>query len=245
MKENENMNELLQQIAACVEAGKTDKASPYPPAMAGQEGADEFTARALREGASVDDILQYGLMAGMEKVGIAFRDNLIFVPQVLMSARAMSAAMNHLKPHFASGASERKGTFIIGTVEGDLHDIGKNLVAMMAEGNGYEVVDLGVDVKAETFIEAAKEHPDGVIGLSCLLTTTMPNMERIVKAIKTADPQRVVCIGGAPVHPAFGERIGADGYAEDPQGAVEFLNLQTKRKRAACPSQLESNHARI
>ena len=227
------MNELLQQIAACVEAGKIDKASPYPPAMAGQEGADEITARALQEGASVDDILRYGLMAGMEKVGIAFRDNLIFVPQVLMSARAMSAAMNHLKPHFASGASERKGIFIIGTVEGDLHDIGKNLVAMMAEGNGYEVVDLGVDVKAETFIERAEAYPDAVIGLSCLLTTTMPNMAQIVRAIKGHNPARVVCIGGAPVHDAFASQIGADSYAADPQGAVEFLDRNLEANRAA------------
>jgi methanogenic corrinoid protein MtbC1 len=233
LKENEHMNELLQQIAACVEAGKIDKASPYPPAMNGQEGADEITQKALEAGFTVDEILEHGLMAGMEKVGIAFRDNLIFVPQVLMSARAMSAAMNHLKPHFASGASERKGTFIIGTVEGDLHDIGKNLVAMMAEGNGYEVVDLGVDVKAEVFIENAQQHPNSVIGLSCLLTTTMPNMEKIVKAIKDHDPAQVICIGGAPVHDDFAARIGADSYAEDPQGTVEFLDRNLEAKRAA------------
>ena len=219
-----SMNPLLQEIAVCVEAGKIDKASPYPPAMAGQEGADEITAKALAEGATVEEILEHGLMAGMEKVGIAFRDNLIFVPQVLMSARAMSAAMNHLKPHFASGASERKGTFIIGTVEGDLHDIGKNLVAMMAEGNGYEVIDLGVDVKPDTFIEKAEQHPDSVIGLSCLLTTTMPNMAATVRAIKDKDPARKVCIGGAPVHEDFCQQIGADSYHPDPQGAVEYLD---------------------
>ncbi len=218
------MSDLLQQIAACIEAGKIDRASPYPPTMSDQDGADELTQQALEAGFTVEEVLEQGLMAGMEKVGQAFRDNLIFVPQVLMSARAMSAAMEHLKPHFASGASTRKGTFIIGTVQGDLHDIGKNLVAMMVEGNGYEVVDLGVDVKAETFIETAKEHPDSVIGLSCLLTTTMPNMKQIVSAIKESDPSQVVCIGGAPVHPDFAEQIGADRYAPDPQGAVEFLN---------------------
>ena len=218
------MNELLREIAACVEAGKIDKASPYPPTMAGQEGADEITAKALAAGVTVEEILEHGLMAGMEKVGIAFRDNLIFVPQVLMSARAMSAAMDHLKPHFASGASERKGVFILGTVEGDLHDIGKNLVAMMAEGNGYEVVDLGVDVKADTFIETAEKHPDGVIGLSCLLTTTMPNMASIVKSIKEKDPARRICIGGAPVHQDFCDEIGADSYKPDPQGVVEYLD---------------------
>ncbi len=218
------MSEVLQKIAECIEAGKIDKDSPYPPTMAGQDGADELTRAALDAGCSADEILEQGLMAGMEKVGHAFRDNLIFVPQVLMSAKAMSAAMEHLKPHFASGESKRKGTFIIGTVAGDLHDIGKNLVAMMAEGNGYEVVDLGVDVKAQTFIDTAKEHPDSVIGLSCLLTTTMPAMEQIVKAIKESNPAQAVCVGGAPVHADFATQIGADRYAPDPQGAVEYLD---------------------
>lgn len=218
------MTELLHNIAACVEAGKIDKASPYPPAMNGQEGADEITRKALEAGFTVDEILEQGLMAGMDKVGHAFRENIIFVPQVLMSARAMSAAMAHLKPHFASGASERKGTFIIGTVEGDLHDIGKNLVAMMAEGNGYEVIDLGVDVKPDVFIETAEQHPDGIIGLSCLLTTTMPNMAATVRAIKDRDPARKVCIGGAPVHQDFCDTIGADSYHPDPQGVVEYLD---------------------
>ena len=139
----------------------------------------------------------------------------------------MAAAMTHLKPRFDAGDSERKGTFVIGTVAGDLHDIGKNLVTMVVEGGGYEVVDLGVDVKAETFIEAAREHPDSVIGLSCLLTTTMPNMEQIVQAIKEDNPSQVVCIGGAPVHREFGEKIGADYFAPDPQSAVEFLNRVT------------------
>ena len=163
-------------------------------------------------------------MPAMEKVGREMRDNIKFVPEVLMSARAMSAAMKHLKPYLASGATKRKGTFIIGTVEGDLHDIGKNLVIMMVEGGGYEVLDLGVDVKTETFIETAKKHPDSIIGLSCLLTTTMPNMEETVKAIKADNPTQRVCIGGAPVHREFGEKIGADYYAPDPQSAVEFLD---------------------
>ena len=227
------MNKLLQDIANCVEAGKIDKASPYPPAMSGLEGADEITKKALEAGFTVDEILEQGLMHGMDKVGRAFRENIIFVPQVLMSARAMSAAMNHLKPHFASGASERKGTLVIGTVAGDLHDIGKNLVAMMAEGNGYEVVDLGVDVKADTFIETAKQYPGCVIGLSCLLTTTMPNMESIVKTIKTDNPAQIVCIGGAPVHQEFCEQIGADAYSADPQGAVEFLDSRIELEKAA------------
>ena len=218
------MSELLQRIAACVEAGKIDRNSPYPPAMKDQDGADELAKQALDEGYSVDDILEQGLMSAMERVGRDMRDNIKFVPEVLMSARAMSAAMKHLKPYLASGEAERKGTFIIGTVAGDLHDIGKNLVIMMVEGGGYEVLDLGVDVKTETFIEKAKEHPDSVIGLSCLLTTTMPNMDETVWAIKADNPSQLVCIGGAPVHKEFGETIGADYYAPDPQSAVEYLD---------------------
>lgn len=218
------MSELLQKLSACVEAGKINKNSPYPPAMKGEDGADELARQALDAGHTVEEILEQGLMSAMERVGRDMRDNIKFVPEVLMSARAMSAAMKHLKPYLSSGATERKGTFIIGTVAGDLHDIGKNLVIMMVEGGGYEVLDLGVDVKTETFIEAAKEHPGCVIGLSCLLTTTMPNMEETVRAIKEDNPAQVVCIGGAPVHREFGEAIGADYYAPDPQSAVEFLD---------------------
>ena len=218
------MSDLLQDIAACVQAGKIDRNSPYPPAMKDQDGVDELTLKALEAGFSVDEILEKGMMAAMEIVGRDMRDGVIFVPEVLMSARAMSAGMKHLKPHIGAGAGERKGTFVIGTVEGDLHDIGKNLVIMIVEGGGYEVVDLGVDVKAQTFIDTAKQHPDCVVGLSCLLTTTMPNMEKIVKAIKENDPSQVVCIGGAPVHREFGEKIGADYFAPDPQSAVEFLD---------------------
>lgn len=218
------MSELLQKLSACVEAGKIDRNSPYPPAMKGEDGADELARQALEEGHTVEEILEQGLMSAMERVGRDMRENIKFVPEVLMSARAMSAAMKHLKPFLDTGATERKGRFIIGTVAGDLHDIGKNLVIMMVEGGGYEVLDLGVDVKTETFIETAKKYPDSVIGLSCLLTTTMPNMEETVKAIKADNPSQLVCIGGAPVHREFGEQIGADFYAPDPQSAVEFLD---------------------
>jgi len=214
------MKELLAEIANCVEFGKINKVSPFPPNMKGMDGADELTANALASGVSPSNILMEGLMIGMEKVGIKFRENKVFVPQVLMSAKAMSAAMNHLKPFFSDGSAKRKGVFIIGTVEGDLHDIGKNLVAMMVEGNGYEVIDLGTDVKAERFIEEAEKHPGSVIGLSALLTTTMPNMAKIVNSIKEKDPTRKVCIGGAPVNQEFCDKIGADSYNPDPQGVV-------------------------
>lgn len=218
------MDELFKQIAHCIEFGKVNKVSPYPPDMKDQDGADELAKQALDQGAEAGEILARGLMAGMEKVGVKFRENKIFVPQVLMSAKAMSAAMAHLKPYFASGAAVRKGTFIIGTVEGDLHDIGKNLVSMMVEGNGYEVIDLGTDVSAAKFIEEAEKHPGCVIGLSALLTTTMGNMEKIVGSIKEGHPEMKVCVGGAPVNDSFCKQISADFYSPDPQGLVEFLN---------------------
>ena len=220
------MSELLSKIAECIEFGKINKAAPYPPNMKGQDGADELTKQALDEGVKAKQILTDGLMVGMEKVGIKFRENKVFVPQVLMSAKAMSTAMLHLKPYFLSGEVKQKGTFIIGTVEGDLHDIGKNLVSMMVEGNGWEVVDLGTDVKAEEFVKALNEHENSFVGLSALLTTTMVNMEKITKAIKEAMPEAKVAIGGAPVTDDFRQKIGADIYSPDPQGLVEYLNSQ-------------------
>lgn len=218
------MSELLTKIAECIEFGKINKVAPYPPNMKGQDGADELTRQALDEGIPAQRILTEGLMIGMEKVGIKFRENKVFVPQVLMSAKAMSTAMVHLKPYFLSGEVKEKGTFIIGTVEGDLHDIGKNLVSMMVEGNGWKVIDLGTDVKAEQFVEAIKAHQDAFVGLSALLTTTMVNMEKITKAIKEAVPGARVAVGGAPVTDNFRQRIGADAYSPDPQGLVEYLN---------------------
>ena len=220
------MNELLTKLAECVEFGKINLASPYPPQMKGQEGADEITRQALEEGVNPQDILSLGLMPGMERIGVKFRENKVFVPQVLMSAKAMSTAMIHLKPHFLSGAAKQKGTFIIGTVLGDLHDIGKNLVAMMVEGNGYKVIDLGTDVGSDKFIAALKKNPGAVVGLSALLTTTMASMEKITKEIKDALPEALVTIGGAPVNNEFCSKIGADNYSPDPQGVVEFLNTK-------------------
>ena len=218
------MNELLVKLSECIEFGKINLASPYPPQMKGQDGADELTAKALAEGINPQDVLTLGLMPGMERIGIKFRENKVFVPQVLMSAKAMSTAMLHLKPHFLSGAAKQKGTFIIGTVLGDLHDIGKNLVSMMVEGSGYKVVDLGTDVGSDKFIAALKENPGAVVGLSALLTTTMVNMQLITKEIKDALPGTIVTIGGAPVTADFCNKIGADNYSPDPQGVVEFLN---------------------
>ena len=218
------MTDLLQKLSECVEFGKVNKSSPFPPQMKGEDGADEIARQLLDGGTSPQKILTEGLMLGMERVGIKFRENKVFVPQVLMSAKAMNTAMVHLKPYFLSGEARQKGTFIIGTVEGDLHDIGKNLVSMMVEGNGWKVVDLGVDVKADRFITALNENPGAFVGLSALLTTTMPAMERITKSIKSAVPEARVAVGGAPATHEFCEKIGADVYSRDPQGLVEYLN---------------------
>jgi len=218
------MSEILQKIAHCIEFGKINKVSPYPPDMKGQDGADEYTKAALEQGISANDILQEGLVPGMEKVGIKFRENKIFVPQVLMSAKAMSTAMVHLKPFFQSGEVVRKGKFVIGTVAGDLHDIGKNLVSMMVEGSGWEVIDLGVDVTVDRFLQAVGENPKCIVGLSAMLTTTMVNMGAIVNAIKEKYPERKVIIGGAPLNDDFRDEIGADFYSPDPQGAIEYMN---------------------
>lgn len=217
------MNEILDKIAMCVEFGKINKVSPYPPNMKDQDGADELTKRALEEGIKPDQILENALVPAMARVGEKFTKKEIYVPQMLMSAKAMSSSMIHLKPFFVSGETKRKGKFIIGTVSGDLHDIGKNLVAMMVEGGGWEVIDLGVDVGAEKFLKALDENPEAVIGLSALLTTTMENMKKIVTAIKEKHSNSKILVGGAPVTMEYCEKIGADFYSPDPQGAVNFL----------------------
>ncbi len=216
--------DILEKISYCIEFGKINKASNYPPNMKGLDGADEYVKQALDMGIDPNTILDDALIDGMDKVGVKFRENKIFVPQVLMSAKAMSAGMEHLRPFFTSGAVQRKGKFIIGTVEGDLHDIGKNLVAMMLEGNGYEVIDLGTDVKAEQFNAALEKNPGSLVGLSALLTTTMINMEKIVKFIKEKNPEQVVFVGGAPVSQKFCDKINADYYSPDPQGVIEYAN---------------------
>jgi methanogenic corrinoid protein MtbC1 len=217
------MNEILIRIAQCVEFGKINKASPYPPSMKDQDGADELAKRALEEGVRPDEILEYALVPAMANVGNKFSRKEIYVPQMLMAAKAMNSAMMHLKPYFQSGETKRKGKFIIGTVSGDLHDIGKNLVSMMIEGGGWEVIDLGVDVSAEKYLKALDENPNAFVGLSALLTTTMENMKKIVTAIKEKHGTSKILIGGAPVTMEYCQKIGADFYSPDPQGAVNFL----------------------
>ncbi len=221
------MNEILQKLTRCVENGKIDKASPYPPNMKGEDGADELAKSALENGIKPDELLEEALIPAMAVVGNRFSKKEIYVPQMLMAAKAMNSAMKHLKPFFQSGETKRKGLFIIGTVSGDLHDIGKNLVAMMIEGGGWEVIDLGVNVPTEKFLKAMDDHPDAIIGLSALLTTTMENMKKTVTALKEKDSGSKILIGGAPVTKEYCEEIGADFYSPDPQGAVNYLNQLT------------------
>lgn len=217
------MSELLEKLSRCVELGKTDLLSPYPPDMKGQDGADELAKKALEAGIRPDEILEKSLIPAMEIVGDKFSRKQIYVPQMLMAAKAMNSAMKHLKPYFQSGEAKRKGKFIIGTVAGDLHDIGKNLVSMMIEGGGWEVIDLGVDVGSDKFLRTLEENPGAVVGLSALLTTTMENMRTTVTAIRERHPDAKVLVGGAPVTMEYCNKIGADFYSPDPQGAVNYL----------------------
>lgn len=217
------MDEILDRIAMCIERGKVNAASPYPPDLKGQDGADELTKAALDMEIDPNDVLAKGLVIGMNSIGRKFSENKVFVPDLLMAAKAMQAAMAHLRPFFESGKAKHRGTFIIGTVQGDLHDIGKNLVSMVMEGGGWQVIDLGVDVSAEKFLDALRSHPDSAIGLSALLTTTMVNMEKIVTAVRSEFPNTKIIVGGAPLTDEFAKKIGADAYAPDPQGALDYL----------------------
>ena len=217
-------NQLLLKILECVEFGKVNKAAPFPPNMKGQNGAYELTKEALDQGVKPEEILNDALIKAMDRVGQKFSEKKIFVPQMLISAKAMNAAMEHLKPFFQSGQVKRKGKFIIGTVAGDLHDIGKNLVAMIVEGAGWEVIDLGVDVSSQKFQQSIKDNPDAIVGLSALLTTTMQSMKTIVRELRESYPKTKLIIGGAPINEDFKKEIGADGYSPDPQGAVIYLN---------------------
>ena len=180
----------------------------------------EYVQKALDEGIAPQTILTEGLLPGMDRVGVKFRDNEIFVPEVLVAARAMGAGTELLKPLLAEAGAVSLGTAVIGTVHGDLHDIGKNLVKMMIEGKGITVVDLGVDVTPETFVTAAKENNAGIICCSALLTTTMPVMGEVVKAVKDAGLSAKVMVGGAPITQEFADSIGADAYTADAASAA-------------------------
>ena len=217
------MQEIVDKIALCVYKGKVSKAAWYPPDMKDQDGADEIAANALKNGIHPNILLQ-GCMVGMERIGKDFGENKAFVTNLIVSAEAMNSVMKHIKPFLESGEVKRKGQFVIGTVAGDLHDIGKNLVSMIIKGGGFEVIDLGVDVQTNKFLDAISRHPGCFVGLSALLTTTMRSIESSVKAIKAAHPDIKVLVGGAPITHEFSSRIGSDFYSPNPHDAVEYLN---------------------
>ena len=194
----------------------------------GDNGAvDQMTRDALAEGIEATEIMDDGLIAGMGIVGIKFRENFIFVPEVLACARAMKAGMAHIEPILSASGVEPIGKVIMGTVKGDLHDIGKNLCIMMMRGAGFEVIDLGVDTSADEFIDAVEENEANIVGMSALLTTTMPNMGKTIEAFIDADLRDDVSmmVGGAPVTPEFADDMGADGYGAN---AVECVDLAKK-----------------
>lgn len=181
----------------------------------------ELVKAALEENAPCADILEQGLIAGMSVIGEKFKNNEVYVPEVLIAARAMNKAMEILEPEMVKAGIEPVGSIAIGTVKGDLHDIGKNLVAMMFKGAGFKVIDLGIDVTPEKFVGACKEHGCQLVGLSALLTTTMPSMKEIISALKAEGINTKVIIGGAPVTQAYADEISADGYAADAASAVD------------------------
>jgi len=199
----------LQEIAANLIKGNAPKVK-------------ELTKEAIDGGQDVREVLKEGLIAGMNVVGKKFKNNEFYVPEVLIAARAMKSGMEIVKPILAEKNIKGLGTVILGTVRGDLHDIGKNLVGMMLEGGGFEVVDLGVDVSPEKFVEATKEKEAEVIALSALLTTTMVAMKEVIEAVRKSEVNDAkIMIGGAPVTQSYADEIGADGYAPDAASAVD------------------------
>ncbi len=200
--------ELLKEIANAVIDGK-------------KEECESLTRRLLEGGLGPKEILDRGLVPGMDVVGVRFRDNIIFVPEVLISARAMKASLAILEPLLTAAKIKEVGVVVIGTVKGDIHDIGKNIVAMMLKGAGFKVVDLGIDTRVEKFIDAVKREGAQIVGMSALLTTTMGYMKTVVDQLRAERLDVKVMIGGAPVSQAFAEKIGADRYAKNAAEAVE------------------------
>lgn len=202
--------EILKQISEYLQDGNAPKVK-------------ELVKIALEKGFSPKDILQEGLLAGMDVIGIKFKNNEIYVPEVLIAARAMNAGMEVLKPVLSTSGVRSLGKVVIGTVKDDLHDIGKNLVKMMMEGAGFEVIDLGVDVSAEKFIEAIKENKPDILAMSALLTTTMSYMKTVIDALEKEGlrNQVKILIGGAPITEDYANKIGADKYAPDAASAAD------------------------
>jgi 5-methyltetrahydrofolate--homocysteine methyltransferase len=204
------MEALFEKIAERLIVGKIDEVK-------------ELSQQALDQGASPREIIDKGLLAGMDVVGKRFKAGDMFIPEVLLCARCMHGAMDILKPLLSEADSAGVGIYVIGTVEGDLHDIGKNLVSMMLQGAGFEVIDLGTNIKPQQFVDAVREHKPNILGLSALLTTTMPKMKETINALKEAGirDQVKIMAGGAPVTQAFVDEIGADAYGANAASATE------------------------
>lgn len=194
------------------------------------DGVKKGVEDALAEGLSAGEILNQGLLDAMNEIGEKFSNNEIFVPEVLIAARAMNAGMEVLKPRLVEEGVESRGRVVLGTVAGDLHDIGKNLVRMMMEGAGFEVIDLGTDVSPKEFVEAVRENKPDILAMSALLTTTMTNMEEVIEAVKEAGLREdlYIMIGGAPITVDFAEDVGADDYADDAAEAARKARRATK-----------------
>lgn len=198
------------------------------------EGVEDGTHELLRRGMTPSDVMTVALVGGMDVVGVDFRDGILFVPEVLMAAKAMKAGMEILRPLLANTGAQQIGTMIIGTVKGDIHDIGKNLVAMMMEGAGFQVINLGINCDADKFLAAYKEHQPDILGMSALLTTTMPYMDVVIKRFKEEGlrDKVIVLVGGAPLNAAFAEEIEADAYCRDAAVAVETAKKLIAIQRA-------------
>ncbi len=211
----------MQDIAAAIMEGDDDD-------------VDKLTQEALAAGVDAIEIMDDGLIAGMSIVGIKFREAFMFVPEVLACARAMKAGMNYIEPILSAAGVKSLGTVIMGTVKGDLHDIGKNLCIMMLRGAGFTVHDLGVDVDDDTFIDAVEEHEAPILGMSALLTTTMPNMGKAIEAFIDADVRDdvMIMVGGAPVTQEFADEMGADGYGKDALSCVTLAKSLMNELRA-------------
>lgn len=221
---NKFMENVLEQLAICIERGKVNKNAKFPMDLQGQIGADELTVIALEQSYPANDILQKALMVGMKKVGDKFGAGEAYVPDLLIAAKAMNASMAHLKVFFESGELEHRGTVVIGTVAGDMHDIGKNLVRMILKGEGWNVIDLGVDVAPDKFLKTVSENPSCYVGLSAMLTTTMGNMKITNDIIKADYPNVKIFVGGAPLSQKFNDEIGTDGYYPDPYSFAQYLS---------------------
>ena len=198
-----------------------------------RDDAVRLTQQAIDESVAPEKILNKGLTAGMDVVGKRFKNNEFYVPEVLIAARAMNASMELLEPLLVKSGAKPRGVVIIGTARGDLHDIGKNLVGMMLKGGGFKVVDIGIDVAPETFVEKAKSEHADIVAVSALLTTTMPQMGNVVNALKKACVSVKTMIGGAPVTQEYADEIGADGYAADAASAVDKARELISGRRKA------------